>query len=61
MARIYTEHAAWGNNNGLSGLNGFTCCVIIEFCGRCRFYYDGALETSAPPNRCLTSVVNCGI
>ena len=22
MARIYTEHVAWGNNNGLSGLNG---------------------------------------
>ncbi len=24
MARIYTEHAAWGNNNGLSGL----ICVL---------------------------------
>ena len=24
MARIYTEHAAWGNNNGLSEL----ICVL---------------------------------
>ena len=24
MAQIYTEHAAWGNHNGLSGLNVFT-------------------------------------
>ena len=33
MARIFTEHVAWGNNNGLSGLNGFTCCVIIGLNG----------------------------
>ena len=33
MARIYTEHAAWGNNNGLSGLSGFTCCVIAGLNG----------------------------
>ena len=43
MARIYTEHAAWGNNNGLSELNGF---VFLGWCTTCSV---GAAETAAPP------------
>ncbi len=35
MARIFTEHVAWGNNNGLSGLicvleNGNRCDILQQ-------------------------------